>query len=223
VVDGFVNVDISSLPGIARAKDMRLVETGLVDAIVTSHLHEGSALFTDGRRGRLFTVMRHPVETAVSLFYYLGYATWERTYRADFANMTLAEYAAGPHLLDNWITRYLTHEETGELTEWHVELASEILSKKCVVGIVDELDETMKRLQSYFGWEVMESFPDCLHHYIHERAVNTHKHQKINSSSPEWHILEERNKFDIRVYEIALALFEEQAQSLIPRYPQPNT
>jgi len=215
IINGFVNVDISTLPGIARAKDMGLAPSDAVGAIVTSYLHEGAALFTDERKGRLFTVMRHPVRTSESLFYYLGYATWERFYKKEYANMTIEEYATSPMLMDNWMTRYLTREETGTLTEKHVELATQILAQKCVVGLINELDETIMRLQHYFGWKVSKEAPNCLNYYLHEHKMNVHKHKQVKEGSHDWNVLAERSRFDIQVYENALSIFKEQ-ERVIP-------
>ena len=216
IVGLYVNMDVSSITGIARAKDMGLASTGLMESLVTSYLHEGSTLFTPRRRGRLFTVMRHPIETAVSLFRYLGYATWERFYREDFANMTLEEYATSPYLMDNWVTRYLTREETREITDRHVKLAVQILEKKCVIGMISELDETVRRLQQYFGWAVQDDADkDCLDRYIHGHRVNAHKHEEVLKGSKAWDLLAERNKYDLKVYERALDLFKEQGKNLL--------
>jgi hypothetical protein len=88
-----MNLDTSSIAGIARAIENNLAHHDLLDVITSSYVHEGAAIFTKKNQGRLFAIMRHPVEISESMFHYLGKATWERTYNKDLKNMTLLEYA----------------------------------------------------------------------------------------------------------------------------------
>ena len=48
----YVNVDTSTVSGIARAKELGLVESGLADVVVTQYLYAGAALFNPRQRGR---------------------------------------------------------------------------------------------------------------------------------------------------------------------------
>ncbi|KAL3781538.1 hypothetical protein HJC23_000023 [Cyclotella cryptica] len=48
----YVNVDTSTVDGIARAKKLGLVESGLADVVVTQYLYAGATLFNPERRGR---------------------------------------------------------------------------------------------------------------------------------------------------------------------------
>mmetsp|Transcript_54583 Transcript_54583/g.65816 ORF Transcript_54583/g.65816 Transcript_54583/m.65816 type:complete len:91 (+) Transcript_54583:664-936(+) len=41
----------------------------------------------------MLTIIRDPIEQAVSFYYYLGYAEWDRTYNPFFKNISLVEYA----------------------------------------------------------------------------------------------------------------------------------
>jgi hypothetical protein len=74
-VDGsnFVNVDTTTIEGIERAKQMNLAGSELAEVIVIQHLYEAEKLFDPIHRGRLFAVFRHPVDRAISMFYYLQY------------------------------------------------------------------------------------------------------------------------------------------------------
>mmetsp|Transcript_141 Transcript_141/g.198 ORF Transcript_141/g.198 Transcript_141/m.198 type:complete len:514 (+) Transcript_141:81-1622(+) len=154
IIHNTLNVDTSTIAGIARAKHANLTSLDKVDFIVSSHLHEGSALFTPDHKGRMITFLRHPVHLAVSLFHYLGHATWERNYRKEFANMTLLDYATSEQKgvrIDNWMTRYLSRNIAGVLDETHLQLAMDILREKCLVGLVDEMEESFRRISLFFG------------------------------------------------------------------------
>ena len=98
----FVNVDTTNPHGIAKAKRLNLASSGMVDAIATSYVHEASELFSPDHRGRFFTMMRDPIERAVSMLGYLGKATWESTYDPAFATMTVEEYARSSKVENNW-------------------------------------------------------------------------------------------------------------------------
>ena len=72
----FVNVDTTTIPGLQRATELGLAQSGLADAIVIRHIFEADQLFDPQHRGRLFAVFRHPVDRAISMFNYLKYGTY---------------------------------------------------------------------------------------------------------------------------------------------------
>ncbi len=55
---------------------MGFADSGLGDAVVTPFIYESNELFTQTAQGRLFCVFRHPIDRAISLFYYLQVAEW---------------------------------------------------------------------------------------------------------------------------------------------------
>jgi hypothetical protein len=74
----FINVDTTSLDGLNRANEMGFIGSNLVDVIFTSLIAQAShALFDANHKGSVFGLFRHPIDRAVSLFYYLQMATWE--------------------------------------------------------------------------------------------------------------------------------------------------
>jgi hypothetical protein len=72
----FINVDATTVAGIDRAAKMGFADSGLAGCVVTPFLYEANALFTETAQGRLFAVFRHPVDRAVSMFYYIQVADW---------------------------------------------------------------------------------------------------------------------------------------------------
>jgi hypothetical protein len=84
----FVNVDVSTVAGIERAAKMGFADSGLAGCVVTPFLYEANALFTETAQGRLFAVFRHPVDRAVSMFYYIQVADWGK-YRRLFVRAFL--------------------------------------------------------------------------------------------------------------------------------------
>ena len=76
----FINVDTTTLEGVKRAERMGFADSGLGDVAVAPFIYELNDMFTPKVNGRLFTVFRHPIERAVSMFYYIQQAEWEPTY-----------------------------------------------------------------------------------------------------------------------------------------------
>jgi hypothetical protein len=228
LVKGVLNIDTSTIAGIYRAKKMGLVDSNFVDVVESSYLHEGAALFTDEHKGRLFTVMRHPVDMAISLFYYLGVAKWERNYHPELMNMTLLDYIQSNQTdlrVDNWMTRYLSRRIKGPLDQQHFQLAKDILKAKCLIGMSENMTESMNRLATYaglgystktfnnFSTENRTTWSECVEEYNKNR-VNKHKHQTFNPGSIEWDLLAEENKFDMELFSFAKKLWSEQGSIL---------
>ena len=106
----YVNVDVSQPDGIQHAHDLGFASSGLADVVLSSRFHNAAILFTpndsaqsDVAKGRCFTLLRHPVKRAISMFYYLRDATWENTYNKIYQNMTIEEYAVSQYAEDNWM------------------------------------------------------------------------------------------------------------------------
>jgi hypothetical protein len=56
-----LNIDLSTSDSVAAAREMGLAEKGLADVFI-SQLVEASTVFTSERKGRAFTILRHPGE-----------------------------------------------------------------------------------------------------------------------------------------------------------------
>ena len=55
----FVNIDSTTVAGIARAKGMGFADAGLADVVVSPFVYELNDLFTQTAKGRFFSVFRH--------------------------------------------------------------------------------------------------------------------------------------------------------------------
>ena len=79
-----VNADTLSPSGIIKAAEMGLVESNLVDIIVTTNINYAiDHLYSTDHKGIAFALFRHPVKRLISKFYYVQTATWERSYRPE--------------------------------------------------------------------------------------------------------------------------------------------
>lgn len=211
-----MNVDTSTHQGIARAKSLNLVSSGLADVVISPHLHEASTLFTPTRRGRMFTMFRHPVERSASLFYFLQETQWRQPdIRSDqFADISIEKFYKGGFAENNWITRFLTNN-FGELTENDLSIAKKVLRQKCLVGLLEEKVETFNRMQHYFGWDPKsDEEKKCLEKRLEWSWPMKHKHPKIEKDSKAWTLIVAANSFDLKLYGYAKELFYLQGQQL---------
>ena len=213
----YVNVDMASPNGIAHAKEMGFGSSGLANVVMTSWLTQTSSVFENtDYKGRCFTLLRHPIRRAVSMFYYLKDATWEHTYSEVYKNMTLEEYTISEYAEDNWMTRFLTNTMAGGIYEEHLELAKEVLESKCVVGLMEEFTPSLKRFSSYFGYMDTEfggsvAVKDrgaCVSRVINH-PDNTHAHPHVEEGSDVWNMLMVKNELDMALYEHAVHLFHD--------------
>lgn len=161
---------------------------------------------------RMFTFIRHPIERAVSLFYYLAIAHWEPTYDSDLAYISIEMYARSKRIEHNWMVRFLTNELERDLTPRHLDLAKEVLRQKCIIGLVDEKNESWLRLMRLFGWEAhSDDGNECLDRHLNFVWSNKHNHPVIEEGTLAWELLYKQNELDMMLYEYAHLLFQEQS------------
>ena len=213
-----MNVDTSTHQGIDRAKRLNLVSAGLADVVISPLLHKASTLFTSTQRGRMFTIIRHPVDRAASLFYFIQETQWKQSAtRSDqFADISIEEFYKSGFAENNWMVRFLVNELTKELTENDLTIAKEILRQKCLVGLLEEKDETLARLQQYFGWTTSDEDKRCTEKKLDWAWSMKHKHPMIEKDSKAWRLIVANNSFDMKLYDFAKELFNQQGQQLFP-------
>jgi len=210
-----VNVDTTTLPGIFHASELGLVASKISEIIFSPLLHESvTHLFSPTHQGQMFAIFRHPVDRVISLFYYLREATWEPTYNPILQNITLLEYAQSDLAESNFIVRALVDNMEGALSMDHFYAAKEILRRKCIVGLLDQWEVSMNRFDSYFGFRPHEDRLDeaenCRIELREAGGSNVHTHPRINASSVEYAVLEEKNALDMMLYDYIQVLFQEQ-------------
>ncbi len=158
--------------------------------------------------------MRDPIERAVSLFHYLAIASWEPTYDPSLATMSIEMWARSEDRIEyNWMTRFLSNNLTGNLTQHDLNIAKEILRKKCLIGFLEAKDESMMRFQKYFDWDMNDSQTrECAERFLDWGWSNKNSHPPIEFDSQAYHLLVKSNEYDLELYEYAELLFEAQAK-----------
>ena len=209
----YVNVDATSFEGIERAKKLNAIESGLVEVVVSPRLFAANTLFTPTHKGRMFTMFRDPIERAVSMFYYLGYAKWEKTYDPSLVLYELQDYAKTNQIENNWMVRSLTNKMEGYLTIQDLEIAKEVLRRKCLIGLMKEKHVSMKRFELFFGWDEKAKKPgadECEDKLLSWGWPNKHKHPLLEPGTEAYRLLQTKNSLDIQLYEYAKILFVQQ-------------
>jgi len=207
----FVNVELRSPKGIQRAIELDIIGSGLVDAVFASRLYQVKDVFHPPKnQGRCFTLFRHPVERAVSLFYYLQDASHENSYNQEISAMTIEDYVLSSKVESDWMVRSLVGKlEGGRVTEDDLFHAKGFIESKCLIGLTSKYSESYKRFENYFELGPSDDI-NCENKVMGELARTAKSHPKVAQDSETWAKFEERNQFDLKLYNYAVQLFEEQ-------------
>ena len=208
VRNNVLNMDTTSPKGLAVSFKNDIVNSNMIDVIVSNYFLSGSALFNDKHHGKAFTILRHPVELSASLFFQ------RRKYIEAWKSMTFHDYVKSDAYLDSWMTRQLTGTMPWvSLTEAHLEQAKNVMKTKIFVGVLNEMPESLRQMRAHFGWEEKEQ--DCEKRMLQDPAsVNDHPAPPARGSPP-WKAVIEKEKWDMALYYYGLELFAEQRN----RYP----
>ena len=171
-----VNVDLDSVGGVERARGGGLAEAGLADVVFVPDARLGSLLFGGGgpptagrRQGVLFTMMRHPVHRAVSLYRHARSDTGSVHHDPRLGVYGLNDWVNSPGYVNDYMVRVLVgkvghgsaagaaaatgRQRQAMLTHDDLDAAKEVLRRKFVVGLLDEKAESLRRFERFFGWD----------------------------------------------------------------------
>jgi len=211
----YVNVDTTSIEGLHRSSNLGLAASKLADMMSSSYFEDAGMLFDLEHKGRAMTIFRHPIERAVSHYYF---AT-----RSDSAyidpSVTLEDYAQGNGIENNWVCRFLTGKMEGEITKEHLDQAKEILRRNFLVGFLNDGEESIYRIMKYYDW-TFDS--DETKRMQQEDCIKDLLKQKTNANEVEYDVpkrgsqanalIKWQTQFDIKLYEYAEKLFEDQTK-----------
>ena len=222
----YVNVDVTTAGGIREASELGFASSDLADVVFTPLVTEAARFLLGydddggaggGRRGRMFALFRHPVNRVVSIFYYLQSATWEPTYNPAYAGWTIDDYARSPYCESNWMVRTLLDKMTGPLEPEDVNVAIATLRRKCLVGLMEDMEGSVTRFHRYFRFRT--PYDDALGCSRRNFATkggnhgqNGHVHPSLDPESETYKILEHKNQLDVRLYDYAKELYAEQGE-----------
>ena len=204
--------------GLERAKGLHLATSGVPDVVISGVLHDVLAVFNNRNRARIFAVFRHPLHRAISKYY------------SDLASdpavggMTLTQYvrSGGARVENNYLTRFLSGQYGGSLEVYHLNVAREFLRRKFVIGLARDLPGTVRVFYHSFRWNETasslgtENVDRCFDDIFN--ALSDKSPLSIEEGSEGWKLLAAQNWFDLKVYEYAEYLFQQQLEQF-PNYP----
>ena len=112
------------------------------------------------------------------------------------------------------MTRFLSNTLSGELTPQHEAIAKEVLRTKCIIGLLRDKTETMRRLEVFFNLKATEKSKrreECQEKLLYWDWPRKNRHEPVIGGEA-WDILYKQNTFDLRLYEYAEQLFEAQGK-----------
>ena len=164
-----VNVDTTTEAGILRAKEMKLAESHVADLVFTSDINFASQhLFDRLNKGRVFAFFRHPIDRLVSKFYYLQTATWENTYRPEWKDLSLLEWAKDHNADENHMVKKILGKKLKDTVGvMDLIVAKEIVRHKFFVGKMDDMEESIRRFNIILGIDnAAEKTRQCMKVYF---------------------------------------------------------
>lgn len=219
----YLNVDLFTSHGIRRAADLGLSGSGMADLVVSPLLDEALGLFSPGHRGRLLVVVRHPAERELAMFRYLRAMGRRGVTTRDELPPSASAFASSDFVSENWMTRSLAGKRKGEaVTARDVEAAKEVLRRKALVGLYEDLPGAARRYARYFGWDGGAALGEATASCLEGAAGGSTVADAAGADDPDegegsdawrdaWRELERRNGLDMELYLYARNLFKFQS------------
>jgi len=158
----------------------------------------------------MFSIFRHPIQRSANMYYYFSTAKWDRRYNPNLQNITLDQFAVSNYMENNYMTRLLINKPGGGLSYIDVNNAKEILRQKSLIGLYDEMEETIKRFEKYFHWtdSSKEDLNECISRMITNGVRKYDLAPIVKEGSTTWDLLYQQNIYDAELYEFARSLFQ---------------
>jgi hypothetical protein len=141
----------------------------------------------------------------------------------ELQKWNLHKYATSAVIENNWMTRQLANQMSGELDDSHIKIAMEVVRRKFVVGLMTKLEESMTRFEKFFRWKYHvnpENQEKCRERLTSggSNSNKKNKKKKPKPGEPVWDLIAAQNLYDIQLYEYIQTLFVEQ-ESLVADMP----
>jgi hypothetical protein len=195
------------IPDVVRFKTLPIAERKRY-RLIQGHLYYGLHHFIP-RASSYVTLLRHPIERAVSFYCYARRTSSHYLYRVLTSERIDLKTLLTRNLtteLRNRQTRMLAGDDPQQAaTRATLEQAKTNLRTHFrVVGLLEEFDASLLLLYRAFGWQ--------LRRYVKENA-NKEKPSGQSLDAETRRLLEEANSLDLELYEYARKLFHEQCRA----------
>jgi len=190
--------DVSHTQGLKRASELTTLYPPHV-VFFSPFIFDVGSIFSRTHKGRIFTILRHPVDRAVAVFRSKMFET--------HLSMTIDQFymSGSVKVVNNWLVRFLLNKKTDKVTKADLVIAKDILQHKVVIGLADQFPESLRRFKNYMGWVSSSKQESC------ERTfIKPYESSEVMEGSEVWNHIAEKNNFDMELYEYARMLFNEQ-------------
>jgi len=216
----YVSVDLTTKQGINDAVALGLPDSDLpYNLIVTTELSHGAGNLLSQSKGKLFTLMRHPIERAIAV--YSSFVLSSKDPKIE--NMTLEQYATSSYAEENWMVRRLTDNlqyHGKDVNEIDLLTSKEILRQKCVIGLYSKINESIDRFEKMFRWGSVTDNEEKSKKMCYDRIISNVQQrdkdlslgQLIKKSDNVYTLLLNKNKLDMDLYLYAVKLYDAQKQ-----------
>ena len=204
-----VNVDLFSVQGIDRAIKVGFADSNLADVAISPHLRLMVNVFTNKHQGRIFVLLRNPIERLLDEYYttFMN-AGLKIEKEKDSTSTTAIRNFTKFSSENNWLTRQLSNQQLGiPLTSAHLEIAKDMLKHKFLIGKVDKTHESFERFKMYFGWKTDSYLCDD---QILKGASSKIKNHMNDLNEDEINLIYVSNSLDMQLYDYAEYLFQQQ-------------
>lgn len=88
-----------------------------------------------------------------------------------------------------------------------------VFGRKCLVGLVDKTDESIRRYERFFGWDTKVSNADLKNECVQKYQLNGDKRNNHHTyeGTNAWEVLRKKNEYDVLLYEYAKNLYTQQS------------
>jgi len=231
----YLDVDAATVEGLRRAAELGLVSRHTPHVVASPLLYEASDMLfgppadqannanggpqqqQQQQQGQVFAMIRHPIERALSAFYYHRKAG---TYGPAGAVIDIDDWIQTDDAETNYLIRTIVHKPTGEVNRADLAVAKEVLRRKVLIGLLDDKQVSLNRFKTYFGWTKLRPHQphrdatECETKLLEYGWINTNRHPSVEEDGEAYALLVEKNLLDLELYEYAKFLFEEQGREL---------
>ena len=222
-IDGavYVNVNLFTNPGIARAERLMLTPSRVSDFGYTGLLKESTVLFDPFENfnspvvwGRLMVMIRDPIERSINRYEQFVLSSGNTGY-------SLSMFANSPiYKENNPLVRSLIGIGSGDtLEQKHMDAAQAVIDNLVLVGIFEQFEESIDQWEKFLGWSSVDKADEvraCRTGVMQAFGEGYTIQQDYTKIDPVgYNLIVASHRWDKLLYNYAVQVFEAQKSQLV--------
>lgn len=213
----YINVDLTTHQGVARACDLQLIPSKMAHVVVSSVVYPTVEVFDEHHnKGTMFALLQDPIDRILA------------EYQQQETSMSLEKYME--QMTHNYMVRALTNQLDNnnnnnteeEMTIQDLEQAKDLLESKCLIGLTNFYAASIHRMVEYFGWaKILRGGLGQEHYVCQEKHIDATNDDTIDPPPPfktmddfyksdEFKSILEQNSLDVELFSFAQTLYFQQ-------------